>query len=333
MPLERGADCGTGRGEIESAVRNLLLDQAAANAVAALALAGVPSILLKGPSIASWLYGSEHRGYTDVDLLVSPASREQAVKVLDRLGYVHLLAGADPSEYGMFEIELVRADGACIDLHHSLIGVRVPPARCWEILSGHVVDMRIAGQSVPVLDPVARTLHLALHLAQNGPRDTKALHDLERGAAQLPLFLWQDALALAQTLGALDAFAGGLTASSQAVGLRERLGVREPQDLEVLLRIAAVPQDVLQVHRLVQATSRAQRAQLLARKVWPTRVYMHTRYPVARRGGGALLHARLARMVALPLRAARALTHWRRARLIRPGTVTPHELITEGDAL
>ena len=294
-----------------AAARALVLDRTAAQAVNALSRCDIKSVLLKGPAIATWLYtDGESRPYTDVDLLVSPDHRDEAKAVLAELGFTHPLADADPAEYGEFEIELTRGDGACIDLHHSLIGVHVTPEECWESLARHTVPLFVAGEELRVLDLPARTLHLALHAAQNGPGDLKAVRDLERGIAHLPVAVWQEAHALARSLRAIDAFAGGLMATPSGLALARALDVDPPRDVEVLLRVSGVPQEALQLQRLVEEPSMTARICLVARKAWATEAYMHSRFPASRRSRSAMLVARLGRLRRLPRRFLTAAAAW-----------------------
>jgi hypothetical protein len=59
---------------------------------------GVPAILLKGPSVARWLYPAGGRAYADSDLLVPASEFSRAEKVLRSLGFTELLAGFHPFE-------------------------------------------------------------------------------------------------------------------------------------------------------------------------------------------------------------------------------------------
>src|SRR5437868_1842902 len=64
------------------------LDAVAAKAFDAFGRAGIDAMLLKGAGLASALYRpGESRGYFDIDVLVSPAQRIAAGKVLSALGY------------------------------------------------------------------------------------------------------------------------------------------------------------------------------------------------------------------------------------------------------
>lgn len=295
-------------------LRTLLLDAVAAQSFTLLTEHGIPAILLKGQAIASWLYTDRLRDYCDVDLLVDPARRDRAVEVLGSIGYRHWLAGASDVEFGPNEMELIGPTGVCIDLHHTLLGVAASPARCWEVLSQRTEVMSVGGRVVTVLNPEARTMHLALHVAQNGPIDTKAVTDLERGLAQLPLASWQEAERIARSIDAIEAFSAGLRVTESGRRLARQLDLTPPHDVALVLRTMSAPPEALQIQNLVLADSMRSRMRLIARKLWPTAAYMLGRVPAARTGGCALLAARLRRLVGLPTKFSIALSSWARAR-------------------
>src|SRR5579862_7431395 len=66
---------------------NLLLEAVAGEVVEELRRAGQRSLLIKGVTIGRWLYPDEPRLYSDVDLLVDPASFDDCESVLVRLGF------------------------------------------------------------------------------------------------------------------------------------------------------------------------------------------------------------------------------------------------------
>jgi hypothetical protein len=292
----------------------LLLDAVAAQSTALLSEHGISAILLKGQVTASWLYPGEIRTYSDVDLLVDPAQRDRAIEVLGTIGYAHWLAGADQVEYGPNEIELIGPSRTCIDLHHTLLGVAASPTRCWQVLSARAEQMLVGGRVLTVLDPAARTMHLALHVAQNGPIDTKALADLERGLDRLPRELWQEGERIARSIDAIEAFSAGLHVSEPGRRLADELGLAPPRDVGLVLRMTSAPREALQIQKLVTTDSLRSRARLVVRKLWPTSVYMLGQVPTAGAGGCALLAARLRRMVKLPSKFSVALWSWAQAR-------------------
>jgi hypothetical protein len=167
-------------------------------------------------------------------------------------------------------------------------------------------------------------MHLALHAAQNGPADVKAVADLERALDRLPASLWDEGFALARSLKSLDAFAAGLHVTSRGSALATRWHLPMPGSIELLLRTSAAPAEALQIHRLTEASGLAARVRFVGRKVWPTASYMIGREPHAGTGPSALLTARLRRMTGLPRKFGVALRSWyaARSRARRLRTVT-----------
>jgi hypothetical protein len=73
---------------LEAAAGRLSVDYESGSAIRALESAQIQCILLKGPSVARWLYEPEDaRTYADTDLLVPSESFDAAVAVLARLGF------------------------------------------------------------------------------------------------------------------------------------------------------------------------------------------------------------------------------------------------------
>ncbi len=166
-------------------------------------------------------------------------------------------------------------------------------------------------------------MHLALHVAQNGPSDTKALHDLELGLDQLSEEHWMAAAGLAEMVGAEQAFSAGLRLTEAGRRVADDVGLAPPRDVGLLLRVSSAPRESLQIDNLVHAGSSSARARLVVRKLWPTEAYMVGRDPDAGNSRRALLLARLRRMAGLPGRFAAAFRSWRHAtRQSRAVTVT-----------
>jgi hypothetical protein len=97
----------------------LARDLATAEAVDSLRGAGVRSIVLKGPSIARWLYGDgSPRPYVDSDLLVSAARLDAAARVLASIGYCAHLDDRRVPSADVHHLWLLRpSDGARLELH------------------------------------------------------------------------------------------------------------------------------------------------------------------------------------------------------------------------
>ncbi len=296
--------------------RSLKLDREAGIAVARLRAAGVPSILLKGAAIATWLYqDGETRPYWDVDLLVSPSQLTTAMEALGELGYEPRMIGANPIELGPKELEMVGPGNVFIDLHHGLIGVSVPSQRCWDVLVGRTSTLQLTPNvQVQVLDPAARAMHLALHAAQDGPIDVKAVADLERGLAKLSREEWKEAARIAEQLQATEAFAAGLRMLPAGEVLAQELALPHRTTTELVIRTRSAPQQALFFERLFQAPGAWEKVCFLARKVFPTVVLLRANSPLARRGPLGLLLARLGHPVLLASRFSPALIAWARAR-------------------
>ncbi len=302
--------------EFSLVARSLQLDHEAGVVVEYLQSSGVPSVLLKGAAIATWLYrDGAVRAYRDVDLLVSPAKLATAVDALAELGYADELAAADPAEFGPKERELVGPGNVHIDLHHGLIGVMAPSQRCWDILVRRTTALQLTPTTqVQVLDPTARAMHLALHAAQNGPIDVKAIRDLERGLAKISQEEWKEAASLAEQLEATEAFAAGLRLLPAGRSVADDLMLPRRMTVELALRTRSAPQDALFFARLAQAPGAWGKGCLFARKVFPTAALLRANWPLARRGRVALLLARVGYPLAQAGHFVPALVAWAQAR-------------------
>ena len=208
-----------GEGDLPPSVRavasDLRLDDLTSRVVAGFRRAGIRAIVLKGPSIARWLYAEgNRRHYVDSDLLVNPEQVETACLILEGLNFDHprgpvamgLPGDRAPYVYAWID----RATGARLELHQTLIGVGVPPEEAWRVLSGQTEEMLLGGETIEVLNEPARTMHVALHAAQDGGRAPRAMEDLRRAINKVPNATWRQAKTLAQELGATQALAYGL---------------------------------------------------------------------------------------------------------------------------
>jgi hypothetical protein len=234
---------------------------------------GVPFVLMKGPALARLLYREgEQRRYMDVDVLLGPGARGRAASVLERLGFENATAaagvddftGAVPAETWMRDRDLP------VDLHTRFPGAGAPADETWRHLTQGLQAIVVNGQELPVFGRPALALHLAVHAAQHGPNDPKAIGDLRRGLSRWSSSDWQAAAVLAERLEAVGPFGAGLrlvpAGEDLAAGLdlppsagaaweiehrwtRPRgnfhlaalEGVRHPGDLIALLRRALLP--------------------------------------------------------------------------------------------
>ena len=296
--------------------RSLLLDREAARVVRHLQDRGVPSILLKGAAIATWLYDDgAPRPYRDVDILVSPSHLGKALDALAELGYTERIQGAHPAEVGPKEIEFAGPGNVTVDLHHGLLGASAPSQHSWEVLATRTTPLRLGGSSdVPVLDVPARAMHLALHAAQNGPIDVKAITDLERGLTKVDRSDWTEAARVAELIGAEQAFAAGLRLVPAGHNLADELSLTREMTVELALRTQSATQDALFFERFLVASGARRKAALLLRKLFPTPETMRETFALARRGSLGLLCAWAVHPFSLGRRFGPAIYAWHRAR-------------------
>jgi hypothetical protein len=297
------------------------LDAAAREACDALTAAGVDALLLKGRSVARMLYRpGEHRGYFDVDLLAAPSDLASAGAVLAALGYVNVseMQGVDDVAGILHEqhwSRLVPGFGnVSIDLHWRLPGCEARPDAVWSALSRHRVTIELGGGRVPALDRAGLAVHLALHAAQHGAGDAKALGDLGRALSRWPYDTWEQATRLAGELQALGMFAAGLRLLVAGVGRADELGL--PHAEEELWQIAHRddrPRGVFHLTAFCDAAGARERARIVRRALLPKRAWIVREHPWAATGRYRLFTAYLMHVLRAPAWAARAWRFRRRA--------------------
>lgn len=114
----------------------LRLDAATADLLRRFELAGVEVLLLKGRSIASWLYAErELRTYSDCDVLIAPSAVEAAEAVLASLGFTPLFDDRGmPAWWREHATTWSDGERLTVDLHRTLPGVGVNAATTWGAL-------------------------------------------------------------------------------------------------------------------------------------------------------------------------------------------------------
>ena len=296
------------------------LDRAAVEAIRALRAEGIDALLLKGAALSRTLYrGDERRGYYDVDLLVSLPDLKLAGGVLSRLGYSNLnqLKGlVDVAEILHAEVWsrwVTDVGNVAIDLHWKLDGCAAPPERIWSVLGARRATLELPSGPVATLDKSALAMHLTLHAAQHGPDDVRAIADLARGLERWPDAVWVDAAGLADTLGAREAFAAGLSLTAEGAAVADALGLPastaadRPTDDR-----AARPRGTFHLQALSDAASLRRRIAIVRAAVLPPRAWIVWEARSAPRGRLGLLRAYAAHLIRLPGWAARA---WRYRRV------------------
>ena len=280
---------------------NLRIDAFTVEVVRELARREVRAVLLKGPSIAGWLYDrGESRPYLDADLLVDPNQVEAAADVLRELGFER---SADQSVAESFAephaVTWVRdQDRAAVDLHWRLPGVSADPQRAWLRLSAETEPIRVAHADLEALGEPARALHLALHAIHDGGGANQAMSDLARGLQRLGDATWRDAARLAEDLDATMPFTAGLRLTAEGAALADRLSLPSRLSERWVLWGQAPPAGSLRLHELSSAAGARAKLRLLAAALVPPPSYMRGLYPEARASSRALLLAYLRRGLA-----------------------------------
>jgi hypothetical protein len=272
---------------IAHAVRSLALDVTGVSVIASLERRGVTPLLLKGPVLVKRLRALD-RAYVDIDLLVAPDDVTAAEATLAGLGFEHAALDAIPGDRPWHAHYWHRtADGAGIDLHRTLIGVRCSPERCWRVLSARTAPMQLAGREVTTLDDAGLALHAALHAAQDGVRLGRPLRDLEVAVERLSTETWRDAHRLALALDAEPALVAGLRLTPAGDALAEELGLGSVDDLETRLRAHGDAARALGLHWLLTRRGLGAKARLVAAKVAPSPAFMRAWSPALGRRGHA----------------------------------------------
>ncbi|HXR31586.1 MAG TPA: nucleotidyltransferase family protein [Solirubrobacterales bacterium] len=291
------------------------VDRVTAEVTTALREASIPSMLLKGPGIATWLYGAERpRIYTDSDLLLRRRDWEKALALIEGLGFEDDLGPLDHPrmESGAGYPWVRQADGAHVDLHHTVFGIRADPDELWAAFWEEAVSEKIGGLEVSLPSRPARLLHIALHAVQHGPAWEKPMADLRQGIARAPIDAWMKAFALAERLEAADTFAAGIRLTAEGRELAEAIGAGQGANVEAALRLDWVP-TAEGFRELSEADGIRERAAILFRELFPTPTFMRWWSSLARRGRLGLALAYLWRPLYLFSRAIPGYLAWRRA--------------------
>jgi hypothetical protein len=302
---------------LAAAGERLRIDAATAEVEERLELAGVHALLLKGPTIARWLYeDSAERSYLDSDLLVGPAQFEVAEGVIRSLGYRSLLGNMRmPSWWCEHAAVWQRqSDGLTVDLHRTLIGIRIDDATAWRVLSADAEEVVVAGRPVRALGLPARAMHVVLHAAQHGASWPTSIADLERALAVGDEDLWLRAAAVAAELGATAAFGTGLRLTPGGECLAARLGLPRVRSVEAELRSGSSPPLALGFEQLARASDWRMRAEIVWRKLVPTREFLRDWDPDAGDSRFGIAQAYVRRLAWLLRRAPEGLLAWYRAR-------------------
>jgi hypothetical protein len=316
-----------GSADIDGAVRTLLLDAAAAEAVATLRAAEIRAILLKGPVTAQWLYsGHAPRTYTDVDLLVAPGEFPRALQTLEQIGYRNDAEARDPFEGAhAVPIRVGHAPGAdgtrlpaglTIDLHWWFHGIGVSAEDFWTAIAGDTERMLVSEREVEVPSEPARALLLAIHAGTFADSFRLPLQDLDLALERLSDDTWRAARRLAGRLDALPRFTAGLGTRPLGLKLVERLDLKGTVDLRAGLHAEGAPPAVADgLVRLRSTRGAGPKARLLLRALTPPKAALRLTHPrLARLGTSGLVLAYVYRPFWLIAKLPAALRAYARAR-------------------
>lgn len=302
------------------------LDVTAGALFAAFEHSNLDALLLKGPGLARLLYATtEHRGYTDLDLLVKPTDWSRAGAVISELGFRNASAGLGIDDVGgvVHDQSWVGVqDGAhealLVELHQWLPGSRLAPEQAWPALVVASTRIDAGGHRVRVLDRGGQAMHLALHAAQHGPGFAKGLWELGLALDRWPREVWEEAAALAAEISAAEAFAAGLRLLSEGAALATVLGLQPSAQLEWEIENRHTrPRGAFHLEALAEAPGVRGRFRMLRRALLPSPDWILAQHPWARAGRGRLPAAYLAHLSRAPVWALRSGSYWRRARRAR----------------
>jgi hypothetical protein len=299
-------------------MRKMQMDLATAEVVEALRDAGIPCILLKGPSTARWLYDpGELRTYIDIDLLV-PFPRNAAGAVIEQQGF----APCQPETgYAWRRAALgwMRAADMCrVELHETFEGIRVPDDAAWALLATHREDMDVSGTPVPVLDVAGRALIVALHAAAHGIERAKTVSDLQRALERASLEDWENAASLARQLDAAEGLAAGLRLVPPGQQLADTLGLPSTFSPKLTLRATSAGGPPLAFERFATLRGLGPRVRYVALRLFPPPAYI--RMWAAKEPGRpkTLAMGYASRLVWIARMTVPGLAAWRRARRAAP---------------
>ena len=297
--------------DIAASARRALVNAVGGGVLSELSATGVPAILLKGASTARWLYPDlRGRSYTDVDVLVPDDLIEASEAVLRQLGFDYAYGDTHSRTW------VRRDDDARVDLHWTIVGVGTPPADTFALLAEQTEEMRLGDAAVRVLSREACALHVALHAAQHGVRETRSVEDVRRAVERFSVEEWDRATVLATRLGARTSLAAGLRLVPSGVVLADELGLPRGTSLVVAVRSETPPPVTEGLIRLAQTPGLGRRMRVVADAILPPPAYVRTYSTLARRGRLGLAAAYVERLVQLSWRlvpATRALLRARRS--------------------
>jgi Uncharacterised nucleotidyltransferase len=190
VSLDAETESRLSQAQLRSVARALTVESTALTVIEAFEHRRIPLVVTKGPGIADTYPNRSLRPFGDVDVLVPTGSFDDAMQLLRALGFGEYFETGEPRSYFNRRcregVNLVRDDGASIDLHH-----HVPPWVWGERLTfaDVIADSReteLAGGRVRVPHPIHNLLIAALHVISD-----------RREEPGRKLLTWRDLVSLA----------------------------------------------------------------------------------------------------------------------------------------
>ena len=238
----------------------------------------------------------------------------QAESVLDGLGFVRHMAGAELGDRWTHPAWSWSRAGMHVDLHRGLAGAEAEPPEFWATLCDHTDRLRRGRVELVILDRPATACVVALHAAQHGAGVAAPLADLDLALERFPRAVWEDAAQVADRLTAAPAFGAGLRLSRPGAALAAELGLDAAPTVRIALSTASAPGQSFVLEQLAARPGVGAKLEFVRGRLVPPAQWMRAHYPFARRGPAALAAAHAWRFVTAPARLAPALRAWRRAR-------------------
>lgn len=217
------------RAEARNALRQLQMAAALGDVLGALGEAGVPSLPLKGPTLATWLFGDPaRRTGADLDVLVAPGALADAVAAVGALGYgsgegslglTAAQAAVVAAEFEVKDASFWHAERRVrLELHWQPFRDRRLVALRHALEAGLTVDHPDPRR--PAIGPLAGAgAFVLVHGAFHGYRRLSWLVDAAGLAVALPDDAWAEALELARADGVEGAALLGPVLASRLLGV------------------------------------------------------------------------------------------------------------------
>ncbi|HEY8597153.1 MAG TPA: nucleotidyltransferase family protein [Thermomicrobiales bacterium] len=174
----------------------------------AFAIAAIPVLPYKGPTLALIAYGSlARRQFRDLDMLVRPQDVERAIATLIANGY-HPTREFSPAQWLLYrraqcELAFLGENGVVVELHWALFPRYYAFSPDLAALWSRLRPVSVGGRAVPTLAPEDLFLFLCAHGAKHDWRRLEWIANLAALIARTPTLDWAAIEGEARRLGGL----------------------------------------------------------------------------------------------------------------------------------